>query len=98
MSAMDESRFRVLLLGVPVALALATIEYGEAVIRELTLLAIDPQGSEELSGHLDMPVFDIGPFLEALYQARSQGADLTDLELHFRSGAGGEANRRAAVI
>src|SRR5438067_1100867 len=94
---MDHGQFPVQLLTTPVALALATLEYGDAVVREVALLALD--GSELApSSDWSIPGFDISPLLETLYRARESGLEFADVEVQLPAGAGGEALRRAALI
>ena len=66
---MDHGQLRVQFLGTPVALALATLEYGDAVVREVALLALDGSDVANLDDW-SIPPFDISPLLDVLYAAR----------------------------
>ncbi len=71
------------LLDAPPALLLATIEYGDAILRELALLSVAGQPDDLLPGGWQLPQIDLGPILAAAEAARDAGCDRADLELEL---------------
>ena len=90
--------FSVHLLDLPVDLVLATIEYGDAVLRELVLLSI---GSDEGPGTEGAPPsskIDLGPLLAEVEEAQAAGRQSVDVVLGWPEGAGAAALERLALV
>ena len=91
------SGFTVRFLRLPVHLTMATLQHGDAVLRELALAALSGKplkGLETWEG----ATIDFAPVLDLLEGARSSGQDAVDLEATFPSGADvGSARRRDLV-
>jgi len=86
------------LVGAPTALVQATIEYGDAVLRELALLALGGELDDELPDGWHLPQIDVTPILAAAEEARLEGRAWADLELHFPVSSGTEALERLRLI
>ncbi|HEX2577188.1 MAG TPA: PAS domain S-box protein [Aquihabitans sp.] len=70
------------LLQPPMHLLPATLEYGEAVLREMALMALTGSLAEQLPQGWRVPPLDIGPVLEALLTADEEGStDVVDVDL-----------------
>ncbi|HET9690175.1 MAG TPA: ATP-binding protein [Acidimicrobiales bacterium] len=70
--AMVEATYTVRFLDVPVGLALAGLSYGEAVLREVALLALGGAGE----GRWQPPRFNLGPLLARL-QAAAESSEVS---------------------
>lgn len=96
--ARQSSGFDVCLPDLPVDLVLATVQYGDAVLRELVLLSI---GSEEDPGPEGPPPasrIDLGPLLAEAEAAQAAGRRSVDLVLGFAEGAGAAALERLGLV
>lgn len=86
------------LLGASPALLLATIQYGDAVLRELALLSLGGELEDVLPGGWRLPRFDVGPVLTAAGAARDAGRDRADLVVALPADAGETALERLRLI
>ncbi len=93
--AAPQAQFEVCLLNLPVGLVSATVQYGDAVLRELALLSM---GSADGAGTWKAPGIDHGPLLGEAEAAREAGHDAIDLALAFPEGAGAAAVERLALV
>jgi len=85
-------------LGLPTALARATLEHGDAMVRELALLSFDVTTGRSTMAPLMMPALDLRSLLQAIDAAIDAGALSVDLTLHLPAGVGGVALDRLALI
>jgi PAS domain S-box-containing protein len=90
-------QYEVQLQNLPVELVSATLEYGDAVLRELALLSI---ASADTTGSRAGPLttIDLGPLLTRLEEARQAGQGTLDLVLGFPPDAGVGALQRLALV
>ena len=88
--------FTVRLRAVPVSLAKATIEQGEALLRELLLLTFDD--SDAVIAPLTLPDLDLGPLLTMLDAAEADALAASDVELDLPSTAADAAIDRLALV
>lgn len=65
------------------ALVLATIEYGDAVLREMALLSLGGELEDLLPDGWHLPQFDVSPVLDAAEEARRAGRDRAHLVLEL---------------
>lgn len=86
------------LLGAPTALVQVTIEYGDAVLRELALLSLGGELDDALPEGWHLPQIAVSPILEAAELAQAAGRTHADLELHFSPSAGPMALERLRLI
>ena len=84
------------LLRVPVGLVRMTVQYGDAVLREVALLAAT-QGTDA-KRDLRAPQFDLTPILEPVDAAWEAGEPSVDLEIDVPIGAAAGALERMARI
>ena len=92
----EDTGFMVSLLNTPTALLLATVQYGDSVLRELALTSFaDETGARR---RWEAPSVDLGRVLDAAAQAREDGTDRLDLRVGFPVGAGGAASERLSLI
>lgn len=86
------------LLDLPVPLVWASMQYGDALLREVTLLALD--GDPEVGGleRWQVPPLDLEPVLMPVRQAVRDGVVSTKVTAAFPTGAGSSALRRLAVV
>lgn len=90
-------RATVHLLDMSPALVHVTIEYGDAVLRELVLLS----GSGDLDDVAPVnrtPTFDVGPVLEPVLAALAKGSARLDADVDLTVDAAREATDRLALI
>ena len=95
-SAGDE--FDVQFLRLPVQLVRATIQYGDAVLRELALGALDDHLARGLPPDWRLPQLDVTPILAVVDEAAAGGLAAVDAVLAFPSSAAQEALHRLALI
>ncbi len=86
------------LLDASPALLLATIEYGDAVLREMALLSLGGELADVLPGGWRLPHFDVGPVLAAATAARDAGRDRADLQVALPPAAGDTSLERLRLI
>lgn len=86
------------LLGAPTTLVQATIEYGDAVLRELALLSLGGELDDDLPDGWHLPPFDVSPILAAAAAATADGRTRSDLELRVPASAGPAALERLRLI
>lgn len=79
----------------PVALMWATIQHGEALLREATLLAMAGRADEARSRS---PVLDLTAVIEPVRQAHDQGVAVVDIEVGFPRRAENDALQRLALV
>ena len=84
------------LLAVPVGLVRRTVEYGDAVLREVALLAATD--GADAGPALRAPQLDLTPILEPVDAAWEAGEATVDLEIDLPVGAGTAAAERMARI
>lgn len=72
--------YTVRFVDIHVAMARASLAYGEAVLRELALRALGEHHDIE---QWDAPRFNLGPLLEALEQAAHRGVGVCTLDVEF---------------
>lgn len=82
----------------PVDLVVATIEYGDAVLREVVLSSIAAQARAGQAVDRPRPTIDLGPLLSRLHRAQQAGESSIDLVLSFPEGAGTAALERLALV
>lgn len=92
------STLTVELLDASPALVLATIEYGDAVLREMALLSLGGELGDVLPGGWRLPYFDVGPILTAATAARDAGRDRADLQVGLPPEAGDTALERLRLV
>ena len=86
------------LLDAPVPLVLATIKYGDAVLRELAFLAFDGQLADVLPGGWHLPQIDVSAILDAAQAAADTGRARSDLDVTVPHGAEVAALERMRLI
>ena len=84
------------LLGASPLLVQATIQHGDAVLRELALLALGGELDDALPQGWQLPQFDVSPVLAAAEAAAGQAR--ADLELRLAPGADVWASERLRLI
>lgn len=94
--AAPQARFEVCLPNLPVDLVSATVQYGDAVLRELALLRMGP--GREAAKAWKAPAIDLGPLLGHAETARAEGRSAIDLVLSFPDGADAAALERLALV
>ncbi|CAN5693694.1 hypothetical protein BH24ACT3_BH24ACT3_10680 [soil metagenome] len=82
----------------PVALAWATVQHGDALLRDAALLVLseDQPGRDPLTWQ--GPGLDITALLEGIKSALDMGTDAVDLVVRFPAGAGPQALQRLAAV
>lgn len=85
------------LLGVPVPLVWAALQYSDAMLRELAflMLAADGEGEPET---WRAPQLDIGPIVSAVEEGRANGRESMDVVLEFPRSAASAALERIALV
>lgn len=86
--------FPVVLREAPVHLLPVTLESGDALMREVSLLSIAGKLGEVAADNWHESALDISPFLEAAAGAAERGLHSTDLHLDLPTGAGDAALER----
>lgn len=93
-----EPAFEVHLLGVSPPLVLATVEHGDALLRELALLALGGDLDDALSQGWQLPQFDVSELLAAAEAAAAEGQTRADLVLLLPAGAHTAAADRLHLV
>lgn len=94
----EREGFPVEFLGTPVALARATFDYGDALMRELALLAFSEGSGEPAAPFVVTPQLRLTEILDALLVATNEGRERLDLRVHLPPGSASSALQRLAVI
>ncbi len=94
----ERGGFPVELLGTPVALARATFDYGDAMLRELTLLAFSEGSGEPAAPWVATPHLRLTEILEALRLATKEGRERLDLRVQLPAGSASAALERLALV
>jgi len=89
--------FDVELRNLPVELVIATIQYGDAVLREVMLLTIAAPARSGRGNGRPVSKIDLGPLL-ALVEAQRTGPPSVDIVLAFPDGSGPAALERLALV
>ena len=90
--------FEVEFLGTPVALARATLDYGDALMREVALLAFSEGSGEPATPRIVTPQLRLTEILDALLAASQQGLERVDLKVELPAGSPSSALQRLALI
>ncbi|MDQ4131385.1 MAG: ATP-binding protein, partial [Actinomycetota bacterium] len=93
-----ESPFTVQLLGASPPLVRATIEHGDALLRELALLAFGGELDDLLPHGWHTPEIDVSPILAAAEAAATEGQARADLEFSLPAGADAAGIDRLRLI
>lgn len=94
----DRSSFPVQFLGMPLALARATFDYGDALMREVALLSFSEGGGQPATPAIVTPQLRLTEILESLHAAITNGQARADLTVELPAGSASAALRRLAVI
>ncbi|MDQ4070984.1 MAG: PAS domain S-box protein [Actinomycetota bacterium] len=86
------------LLGAPPSLVLVTIQQGDALLRELALLALGGELDEVLPEGWHLPQFDVSPLLAAAEAADARGLVRSDLDVVLPLGAESAAIERLRLV
>ncbi len=89
---------QVTLVGLPLALVMATAELGDALLREAALLALSGEPVVGEPSRWQAPGFDVTTVFEPARQALEQGHEKLDLTVSFPAEAWEGALRRLALI
>lgn len=81
----------------PVSLLWATVQHGDALLREAALLALGGAPDAGGGSRWTAPGLDLTPLVEAVRAAVVDGVDSIDLVLHVPEVAAGAATRRLAL-
>ena len=84
--------------GASLRLVAATIEHGDALLRELALLALGGELDDVLPEGWQLPQFDVSPILEAAEAAEAAGQSKADLTLDLPAGADIAAVERLRLV
>lgn len=90
--------FTVRLLDTPVALARATFDYGDAMLRELALLAFSDGAGQPAMPRVITPELNLTELLGALHAADNASQDHADLEIQLPTRSASAALERLALI
>lgn len=90
--------FSVEFLGTPAALARATFDYGDALLRELALLAFSEGSGEPATPWVATPQLRLTEILQALRSATNEGRDRVDLRVDLPAGSASAALQRLALV
>jgi PAS domain S-box-containing protein len=93
-----EAALDVQLIGASPPLIQATIEHGDALLRELALLALGGDLDDVLPQGWQLPQFDVSPILAAAEAAETRGQARADLTLSLPPGAHTAATERLRLI
>ena len=86
------------LCGASPSLVQATIQQGDALLRELALLALGGELDDALPQRWQMPQFDVSPVLAAAEAAIAEGEAKADLEVSIPAGAESAAAERLRLV
>lgn len=89
--------FEVRLLRLPIRLVMATVQYGETVLRELALVSL-AGSAPGLPEGWQAPQIELGPLLTLLNEADQAGTENLDVTISFPEGSGAAAMERLALI
>ena len=89
-------QYRVHLLDLPPELVLATIQYGDALLREVVLLSIAEQGDQRRAA--PQSAIDLGPLLAEVEAAVEAGHSTVDLVVELPQEAGPRALERLGLV
>lgn len=81
--------------GLPVALVRATVEHGDALLRDLAMIDMSKNSDP---GAWRSPQIDLTPVLEPVHNARGDGLRVVDVDARFPHGAGKAALERLTRI
>jgi PAS domain S-box-containing protein len=90
--------FTVEFRGTPVALARATFDYGDALMRELALVAFAEGSGEPVAPVVVTPHLRLTEILDALLTAAEEGRDRVDMSVQLPAGSASAALQRLALI
>ena len=93
-----EPTLAVHLLGASPPLILATVEHGDALLRELALLALGGELDDALPHGWQLPQFDVSPLLAAAETAAAEAHSRADLELRLPGDAPAAAAERLRLV
>ena len=93
----DGGRFLVSFLGLPPALLLMTVQYGDSLLRELALTSMAAAADDNIQSWQTVNV-DLGPLLNAAEEAQGHGSEAVDVTVSFPAGAGAAAFERLSLI
>ncbi len=94
----DQGELLVHLRGASPSLVRATIEHGDALLRELALLALSGELDDALPQGWQLPQFDVSPILAAAEAAAAAGQTKADLSLRLPAGAAAAASERLRLV
>jgi PAS domain S-box-containing protein len=94
---MDEGLV-VRLRGASPRLVRATIEHGDALLRELALLALGGELEDALPQGWQLPQFDVSPILDAVEAAAAERRPKADLDLRLAPAAVSAASERLRLV
>ena len=86
------------LLGTPVKLLRASIQHGDALLREATLLALGGEEGTSEPSSWSIPTIDLTRLLDLVRAALDAGVGTADLEIEVPPGAADGALRRLALV
>lgn len=86
------------LLGLLPLLTQATLEHGDALLRELALLSFDEHAEHSSMAPIVTPNLDLCDLLDAIQQSIEDGAGATDLDVQFPAGSSEAAFARLALV
>lgn len=84
--------------GAPASLVQATVEHGDALLRELALLALGGELDDALPEGWQMPQFDVSPLLAAAEAAISEGQARAELTVRLAAGSHEAATDRLRLV
>ena len=93
-----EAAFEVHLRDASPQLVRATIEHGDALLRELALLALGGELDDAVPQGWQLPQFDVSPLLAAAEASTAVGRARADLDLSFPAGADMAATERLRLV
>ncbi len=97
-SSPPKAAYEVRLCGASPPLVLATIEHGDALLRELALLALGGQLDDVLPQGWQLPQFDVSQLLAAAEAATAAMQAKADLSLSLPAGADTAATERLRLV
>lgn len=94
----SDAQFTVRLIRTPVALARATFDYGDGMLRELALLSFSAGEGLPAMPRVVTPDLNLGEMLQALAVASGEDRRHVDVELHLPTRSASAALERLALI